>query len=1731
MADSEPKDAFPRTTSIQLTYDIDDFVYYAAVHNNLPFVNNVCVRNISGEDIDDLDLVLSLSDGFSNEARLHLDKLRPGEEHVCQDKDIEIILNASKLLNLTERVACQLKIQAFQGTRLLACETKRIVLLTFDEWPGLRYSPEVLSSFVTPNHPVIAKLAHKASEVLQTRTGSPSLTGYQSRDRDLIKNMAAAAFTAIQMENISYAEPPSSFEKQGQRIRLPDVVLDQRFGTCMDLTLLYAACLEFMGLNPLLVLVNGHIFAGVWLVERIYPEMTMDDPSLLEKQTSYGISEILLVECTAMCAGKAFRFDEAVEAALQRVSDHDNFNFVIDVKRARLRNFIPLPYRIKTNDGYAVQPSKRDDVDLSSPESLGVIIEAPTPSENNSFSKRDEWERKLLDLSLRNSLINLRFNSSIIPLISSDLSEFEDLIAAGKEFHILQIPDGLTTPPKNKLVDWQKSVGDKISALIKEETRLGKLHSSYSEKELKTSLTKLYRTAKSAAEENGVSSLFLALGLLKWYEGENDGESKKGIDPYYAPVVMIPVDLKRKSAISGYSMQIREDDAVVNATLLEFLKQNYDISIDGLDPLPLDDSGLDIKKIFTYIRRAIMFKKGWDITEVCCLGNFTFSQFVMWREIHNGEDFLKNCNVVKSLMTQEALHNDSPSSEVDKNNAFIAISLDDSQLHAVKLAASNTSFILHGPPGTGKSQTITAMIVNALALGKRVLFVAEKMAALEVVKNRLDDLGFQDFYLELHSNKAGKKETLEQLKRSIQSNVINNSTNYSERNQEYQKLLQYLDRYRKAIHHVVQPFGKSVRQIIDLYESIPDHDKIVRFDDSFIVSLSVDELRKRENLLNEYLKFTENFNAAKLLPLETIGKEQYTQRMKYDVKPSAENYLEKLESFKSALNSFVETCNLTLPKTIEEIQKTFKFARNVIESQQIPEFIRSTINLDKELDVPETYLKKQDEFHMREAALCSQWKDEFLVDDMGRFKEQYEVAATKKFFFKTWALKKLSKKIQVYVKEGSNFKIEFDKIPDLLKDVSLFQESKKRYETAQETLPYEWKSFLENYSSLDSFKEFKEKVQKWGKERGNVERYNAIMKPDRRKESLEKAKLFISNLQSLTNAQKNINEILALRSGSHEKDWIESRISICKILIDNPSVLKKWFDYHELLNRCVGTGLKPICDAYQNGIKREEVIDVFLRSVYQQLAVNAIDNEPFLNRFSGVKFSTQIEQFKKFDQQFMEISRKEALNKLFEKREKALNSSANAADEFRLLKRMVTKSGRGLSIRTLLASIPEILPSICPCMLMSPLSVAQYLETKNDMFDLVIFDEASQIPTCKAVGTLARAKNAVIAGDPLQMPPTNFFAVSNGDEEESIFLTEDLKSVLDDCLALEMPETQLKQHYRSRHESLIAFSNKEFYEPEGKEMRTFPSVNDREKRVHLVKVDGVFERGSKRINREEAKKIVAEIKRRFTTPNLSKQSIGVVTFNMPQQELIEDMLQEEYRNNPQFDAWANDGQGAVFVKNLENVQGDERDVILFSVAFGPDSEGKLLYNFGPINKDGGWKRLNVAVTRARTEMVVYTSMTYDMIDLKRSKSRGVASLRNFLEYAQKGNLHGEYIETTARKNEGILERICQRLVKEGYQFQRGVGRSSFKIDLAIVNPDKEDEYLLGIILDGEIYKQTLNPKDREISQIQTLKGLGWRLHRIWTMDWWEDSEKELDKLVAILKELRPKTIANHPNQS
>jgi very-short-patch-repair endonuclease len=425
---------------------------------------------------------------------------------------------------------------------------------------------------------------------------------------------------------------------------------------------------------------------------------------------------------------------------------------------------------------------------------------------------------------------------------------------------------------------------------------------------------------------------------------------------------------------------------------------------------------------------------------------------------------------------------------------------------------------------------------------------------------------------------------------------------------------------------------------------------------------------------------------------------------------------------------------------------------------------------------------------------------------------------------------------------------------------------------------------------------------------------------------------------------------------------------------------------------------------------------------------------------------------------------------------------------------------------------------------MSPLSVAQYLPSDHAHFDMIIFDEASQITTWDAVGAIARGTQSIIVGDPKQLPPTNFFGRTDDDEEAELELYEkDLPSILDEAAAAGLPTHQLNWHYRSRDEALIAFSNYHYYDSR---LVTFPSPTTGSNALVLHRVAGVYARGAGRTNAVEARAvvdlIVSRLRQWLILPEEQRLTLGVITFNAQQQELILDLLDAARRDAPELEWFFEDErEEPLIVKNLENIQGDERDVMLFSITFGPDQAGKIAMNFGAVNGDGGEKRLNVAVTRARAELHVFASLSADQIDLDRTKALGVAHLKNFLDYAARGEVALPAMDSgSLGPAESVFEEaVADALRARGWEVRTQIGVSGFRIDLGVVHSDRAGAFLAGIECDGATYHSSASARDRDRIREDVLRNLGWQILRVWSTDWFRQPRDACERIDASLHHL------------
>lgn len=550
--------------------------------------------------------------------------------------------------------------------------------------------------------------------------------------------------------------------------------------------------------------------------------------------------------------------------------------------------------------------------------------------------------------------------------------------------------------------------------------------------------------------------------------------------------------------------------------------------------------------------------------------------------------------------------------------------------------------------------------------------------------------------------------------------------------------------------------------------------------------------------------------------------------------------------------------------------------------------------------------------------------------------------------------------------------------------------------------------------------------------------------------------------------------------------------------IDKLHSLRLFIDY---CNKFSDKNTEKLIELIKNDkIKPNLFVNVFYFNFANNALNHVFDEEYSLKFFNYKTHEEEIQKFKNLDKQTLEINRYR-VKEVLSKRRPNINNIWPRSSPMGILKREFTKKKKIMPIRKLLTQSHKVISAIKPCFMMSPVSIAQYLppEYFESYFDYVIFDEASQVEVADAIGAMMRGKHYIVMGDTKQLPPTRFFEATMSDDDENIYDNiKNFESILHLC-ENSFTRRILKWHYRSRHDSLISFSNIEFY---NNDLYVFPSPMKKSEDLGLKFMydpTAFYEIGSK--NTKEAENIIDYAIECFKKYGTSK-SLGIATFSIKQKQVVMDVLDEKLKEHPEYVHFFNDdGNEGFFIKNLENIQGDERDIILISVGYGKNEVGKFNLNFGPLNKEGGEKRLNVLITRAREKCVIFANFKSSDIHEDRVRSKGVKVFKNFLYYAETGDFPVNY--HTGKDFDSEFEKsVYNFLVDNGYDVEKQVGCAKYRIDLAIVNPENQDNYVLGIECDGSIYHSSRVARDRDRLRQQVLEGLGWKFHRIWSTDWY-----------------------------
>ncbi|MBI2376973.1 MAG: DUF4011 domain-containing protein [Deltaproteobacteria bacterium] len=1127
---------------------------------------------------------------------------------------------------------------------------------------------------------------------------------------------------------------------------------------------------------------------------------------------------------------------------------------------------------------------------------------------------------------------------------------------------------------------------------------------------------KIVRNARTNLEERGLSTLFVALDLFTWTDaGGRETQS---------PLALLPVEGIEKDAAGRKLTLEATDDLRINPILLQALTQDHGIADSFPDG---EDSGTErlarlralADRLATSIPRA-------KRTEAAFLDNFSFQKMAMVAELRaHGSDFAahdliaalaRDPGAEASMSRRELPVDPRTFDDRDPDDELLVLDADSSQLRVIEEAVRGRSGVIFGAPGTGKSQTIANLVAAMVGSGRRVLFVAEKRAALEVVKRRLTSAGLDHLVLDLHGADVSRRKLAQQLESALE---VVRSTPPVDAKAVHERFVESRHTLVGRMRRLHERRAEVDHSVYDILGTLLRADVVprTRWRGDELRALDSDAAKRARQLLEHAVSYSEIVGATS------------TSRWMRATAVHGETILRTLDALENVRRNTAPRLQVQLERL-----RTLGFAGRCLDDMSL------ALETERSL-----------------AKAISTWNRRLLEIDLDV--AERSLAPARGGFLRRLLAFLFSSAFRAALRQVRAARVTATVAREALESVRAIRPLISR-----------WSSMIPRADPFDAASEcsvLEATTVEATKELGAIarvlpERFGAL---DPRE------------LADLANGYLN-EEAVARR-------LVEGRrIRAC------------------LDELAVG---RLVDELSREGVHASGWSSAFRLAWLRSALDDVLTREPDLVNDGHLSLDEVALEFRRSDEARLKLASARVRRAHAFRYADVCNS---VPDQHRTLEREARKRARHLPFRTLLEQAGTAVTSLCPCVMASPLSVSQLLPPNPELFDLVIFDEASQVMPADAVCALLRAKCAVVAGDPKQLPPTTFFA-SSEEVEDSAF--EGFESLIDALLPL-LPAWKLEWHYRSRDERLIAFSNHHIY---ANGLVTFPGARQD---APVSFEEAAFEprEGIEDSGPDEVKTVVRRvIEHAKKTPELS---LGVITMGIKHAERVLFALDRALEAESGLDEFFDPGRSErFFVKNLEQVQGDERDVVFLSVGYSKGVDGRLRYNFGPLTQKGGARRLNVAITRARHEMKVFASFSHRDVDPSRTKNEGIGLLARFLEYAESGGrILGGPGGATAPLN-AFEEDVRLALETSGASVVPQLGVSKYRIDFAVQHPEQPGRFVLAIECDGASYHAAATARDRDRLRQRQLEALGWRVHRIWSSDWFRDRPAELARTLAVIE--------------
>jgi len=1700
-------------------------VCYALAHNRIPFVKSIAVRVIDSSSPKRLTISVSGEWAANNrspvkEKSFTFDAPNGGE--FVESNGHEIQLSDLALADLEELAPATLIIRVTDDLGRSQHARYDLDIYSRDQWLIDPRLAVVTAAFVQPNHPDVNRVLARAGEILK-RGGTPGLSGYQGAKSGQHHRIAQAIYEALQEFVKTYVNPPASYESLGQKLRPIDRVLEERQGTCIDLACAYASCLEQAGLNPVIFLVEKHAFSGY---------LTDAGPlnaSVIEQWSAIKslLDSNMIVGVETVCIPRGDSFDTA-KRLIQQNLNSEKMESIIDVKRAHREGVRPLPARVL-----------RDNV-------ITVVIDngpatAPVIERRDSTTRKllaesvparvQSWKNALLDLSFRNRLLNLRPERHGISLIApvGQLGWIEDQLNDGGSFEITA---------DDKLNALQRQVaGDDLGRgakaeflppeMLVEAARVARTILSGTEtKRFKSVVSRLRSEARLWEEESGANSLYLALGSVTW--GPKYGE-------YASPVFLVPIRINK---LRGIDAAVIEMDATqtssVNYCLIEALRLREQLTLQWFSDDMSDDLGLNIEAGLEALRKEFREKgldqNGFGVDQTASIALLDFEKFRLWKDLSDHwKDFMRRPVVKHLIETSRETYKDPVADElanlkVNDTSTICAQPADGSQIRAIESALAGSSFVLQGPPGSGKSQTITNLLANAMNRGKKVLFVAEKQAALDEVHERLEAVKLSPYCLELHDSGTKPEKLREQLRDALDQQPKLEEKAHRIFEEKFSAASHQLDEYRRNVYAPNKAgfsFARAYFRLGELGEGLTV--EVPRT----VLEMDLDSVGELQKNLLEIDDITRPAQVRPEHPWTLVGDISFDSLDRHSLGheitsalaacaalvPSATGMMSETITAVADVDGLMTLASIlelreqgNLPSSGEWQAISSAGWRPNIETL-LKEYELVLDGVAQDVSGREVILRRTD----LDAALPSigeaaksfaLGRKKRIREALGPFGEIVDADSVEPELVvakvgRVAAASRRARAISGSLREMKGLSQLLNEVPVTTAEVGALR-------TRADLLT----GIATAISQTDA----------WAHSLRTVISSNDIFVPGLSatvRSVGESLGAVFARLGSDKNTLHRWSHGVGIVRAAHERSrqtWEEA------IKSGTYLTLQRWIVLRASLKPFRDAALTTLCEAIEDGsLPADEAATAFERGLlYTTLQVRA--EETNLDVFNSVAHNLKVSRFIQLLNERRE--RAQTVIPFYLYKTRTINSGVTTGKvgEFRKEVNTPAKRRRGKSIRFLIERYPDIISDLTPCFLMSPASVAQFLPPGKIDFDIVVFDEASQIVVADAIGALGRAKSCVIVGDSKQMPPTKFGVVDATDDDAIDLdvegVVDEEESILEEAVMAGLHQELLTWHYRSQDESLIAFSNEKYYDDR---LSTFPApVQFRpDCGVFYRKVDGQFDHGKSRTNEIEARAIIEELVKRLDDPVTAGLSYGIVTLNIQQRNMITELLNQHEHPRIQELRETDDKKRQLFVLNLENVQGRERDVIILGTSFSKRvGGGNMPLNFGPLTNIGGEKRLNVAVTRAKRQFVVVSSFDPSG-DMKDPKSIGMKHLRDYLRAAER---RGARERAGGSRTDPVTPQIAlvaEKLRERGIKVQVGLGLSNFKIDLALTLPEFGDKWLVAVLFDSEEWSERPLAIDRDALPVMVLENvMNWRrVTRVWMPALRLELDAVIDELV------------------